>query len=87
MTSDNQFTKKSFNKSSNSFSGKSFGVSANSFTLKEPSISGNVYNGENLSGGVLGNWDEFGGGNSVFGVGEFGGIDHFRVKTRGTVTH
>lgn len=87
MTSNNSFTKKNFNISSNSFADKSVATASGQFTTKVTSISANVWNGENLSGGVYGGSDEFGGPNSVFGTGEMGGIDHFRVKPQADVAH
>lgn len=87
MVSDNQFSKKSYSLSSNSFSDKSFSVTSNSFSDKSFSLTNNVWTGDNLTGGEYGIGDVFGGVDSSYGVGEYGGIAHFVGRTRYNVSH
>lgn len=88
MTSDNQFTKKSFTKSTNSFSDKSFATGSTPAAVRVFSKGSTVWNGENLSGGAAGLGDLFGGVDSTYGVGTYGGISHFLVKKQsGTISH
>lgn len=88
MTSNNSFAKKSFTKSSNSFAKKTFSKSSNTMAIRVFSKGSNVWNGENLSGGAAGLGDAFGGPDSTYGIGEYGGISHFLVKKQtGTISH
>ena len=83
MISSNSFSKKSFTKSS--------GLSSRTFTKGSGFVSRTftkgteVWGGENLSGGNLAG-DIFGGPDSTFGIGEFGGISH-SFAVRGSVSH
>lgn len=85
MTSDNQFTKKTFTKSSNSFTDKSFTKSSNSFAVRVFSKGSDVWKGDNITASIYGIGDMFGGPSSSYGVGD--NLDHFRKKENYEISH
>lgn len=83
--SQNQFSQNSIPKSSNSQT-SSITPSTNSFSVTQFTYGANPWSGPNVTGNAFGNEDLFGGPNSVFGVGEFGGLNHYKNRTNYTIT-
>ena len=78
MTSGNQFTRHTFPSSSNA-SVDSIVPSSNTFGDINFSVVYSVWKGDNIGGGAFGAEDPF--GVVSFGIGEFGGISHFKNRT------
>lgn len=84
--SSNSFSRKTFNEVSGSFTQtllKSSNVAAKkTFTAGE-----NAWGGDNTTETAYGVDDMFGGPYSSYGLTPYGGIDHFKLRTQGTITH
>lgn len=78
--SDSQFSKKNVPTAAASFARKDLEVSAEEFEAKALAKGQEPVSGENTASSAFGFEENFGGQ-------EYGGISHFKLRTRGTPSH
>lgn len=86
MTSSNSFSKQSFPTGSGIFADQ-ITNSTNRMTREIWVKGSNPWGGDNTTSSAFGNEDVFGGSESALGVGVFGGMSHFALRTRVTIIH
>lgn len=86
MISSNSFSKQAFSTGSGSFT-DDITHSSNTMTREVWVKGSNAWGGENTASSAFGNEDVFGGPDSTFGDGVFGGMSHFALRTKPTISH
>ena len=86
MISTNSFSKQIIATGSGSFASE-ITVSSNTFSKTVFNKGTNPWGGENTASSAFGNEEIFGGPDSTFGDGPFGGMSHFALRSIPTVNH
>lgn len=84
--SSNSFSAKTFNTVSGTFM-QTLLKSANTSAKKTFKKGENAWGGDNTTESAYGVDDMFGGPFSTYDETPYGGIDHFRLRTQGTISH
>ncbi len=86
MISTNSFSKRVIATASGSFAPE-ITVSTHTFSRTAFNKGTNPWGGQNTASSAFGNEDVFGGPDSTFGDGPFGGMSHFALRSTPTISH